>query len=88
VLIAESPDGNYSRRKNAGLMPGRGATSGLPVIGGGLPRLEFSHGVLWCFIYSGKWIESVLNSRKQNALGTDTQNNKEDEEQEVHAARR
>jgi len=26
VLIAESPDGNYSRRKNAGLMPGRGAT--------------------------------------------------------------
>ena len=26
MLIAESPDGNYSRRKNAGLMPGRGAT--------------------------------------------------------------
>ena len=26
MLIAESPHGNYSRRKNAGLMPGRGAT--------------------------------------------------------------
>jgi hypothetical protein len=41
-----------------------------------------------CFIYSGKWIESVLNSRKQNALGKDTQSNKEEEEKEVHAARR
>ena len=41
-----------------------------------------------CFIYSWKWIESVLNSRRQSARGRDTQNNKEDEEQEAHAARR